>query len=158
MLLAIGALAGIIVGFLPLVSVSVQLQAPGGDNMFQIPGFEAQFNQPLVATRNTVLVVGNWRGTLGLIGYIAALVLAFVLYPPTGLGQKNLCWITVGVGILNVVLAIWLLVLALDAGHANLFGMGSVNATIGIGAILNVLAAAAVTAGAFLKARQERLI
>ena len=55
-------------------------------------------------------------------------------------------------------LALWLLVLALN-GSAGLSGFGgSFQITVGIGAILNLLAGAAVAAGGFLKAREEKLI
>jgi hypothetical protein len=157
-LMAIGAVAGIIVAFLPLASVSIELQGPGGANVFGIPGFQGGANQPFMRTNNTVMVVDNWRGKIGLVGYLAALVLAFALYPPNGLRQKELCWAAVGVGLLSVVLAIWLLILALDTGGANLMGMGMVKTTVGIGALLNVVAGAVVAAGGFLKARQETLI
>ena len=53
-LMALGAVAGIVVAFLPF-----------GD-----PG---------------LIVMDDWRGTVSLAGYLAALVLAFVLYPPSDL-------------------------------------------------------------------------
>jgi hypothetical protein len=114
---------------------------------------------PAVSVNKTIMVVEDWRGMIGLAGYLAALVLAFVLYPPHGLGQKALGWAAVGVGLLVAVLAIWLLVLALDTGSAvNLGGLGSVKATAGIGAFLNVVAGVVVATGGFLKVREEKLI
>jgi hypothetical protein len=92
------------------------------------------------------------------VGYLATLALAFVLYPPNGLGQKALGWAGVGVGAFIALLALWLLILALNgsAGVAT-FG-GSFKISVGFGAILNLLAGAAVAAGGFLKAREEKLI
>lgn len=158
-LMAIGGLAGIIVAFLPFMSVSVQME---GDP-FGMLGGQGGGNQPTISitpmsVNQTAMVVENWRGMIGLVGYLAAFVLAFVLYPPNGLGQKALCWRGVGVGLLVAVLAIWLLVLALDTGSADLMGMGSVKSTVRIGAFLNVLTGVAVVAGGFLKAREEKLI
>jgi hypothetical protein len=111
-----------------------------------------------MSVNKTAMVVENWRGKVGLVGYVAALVLAFVLYPPQGLAQKALSWAAVGAGLLVAVLAIWLLVLALDTGSADLMGIGSVKASVGVGAFINVLAGAAVAVGGFLKAREEKLI
>jgi hypothetical protein len=146
MLLAIGGIAGIIVAFLPLATASVAVENP----MFNPLG--------AVAVGQTVKVVDNWRGVLCLIGYVAAVILAFVLYPPTGLRAKPLSWAAVGVGLLTAVLAIWLLALALDSsGGAGMMGI-SVSTRAGVGAFLNVVTAAAVTAGGLLKAREERLI
>src|SRR5262245_56495053 len=45
-LLLFGAVAGIIAAFLPLAAVSVELQGPGGANIFPIPGFQGKTNQP----------------------------------------------------------------------------------------------------------------
>ncbi len=160
-LMAIGGLAGIIVAFLPFMSVSVQMEGAG--DPFGMLGGRGGGNQPTISitsmsVNETAMVVENWRGMVGLVGYLAAFVLAFVLYPPNGLGQKALCWRGVGVGLLVAVLAIWLLVLALDTGSADLMGMGSVKSTVRIGAFLNVLTGVAVVAGGFLKAREEKLI
>jgi hypothetical protein len=154
-LLAIGGVAGVVVAFLPLASVSLQVQGPGGINLLEMMGGA---NQPLMSATKTTMVVEDWRGKVGLAGYVAALILAFVLYPPNGLGQKALCWAAVGVGLLVAVLAIWLLFLALDTRSADLMGMGSLKATVGIGAVLNVVAGALVAAGVFLETREERLI
>jgi len=154
-LLAIGGLVGAIAVFLPLLSMSIQMQAPGGANVF---GGKGGVNLPAVSTSQSVMVVGDWRGVLCLVGYLAALALAFVLYPPNGLGQKALGWAGAGVGGLIVLLALWLLVLALN-GSAGLTGFGgSFQISVGIGAILNLLAGAVVAAGGFLKAREEQLI
>jgi len=104
------------------------------------------------------MVVQDARGVLCLVGYLAALALAFVLYGPNGLGQKALGWAGAGVDAFIALLALWLLVGALN-GSAGLTGFGSsFQITVGIGAILNLLAGAAVAAGGFLKAREEKLI
>jgi hypothetical protein len=154
-LLAIGGLVGVIAVFLPLLSMSIQMQTPGGVNLV---GAKGQVNLPAVSSSQSVMVVRDWRGLLCLVGYLAALALAVVLYPPNGLGQKALCWAGVGVGALTALLALWLLVLALN-GSAGVMGIGgSFQITVGIGAILNLLAGAAVAAGGFLKAREEKLV
>jgi hypothetical protein len=151
-------LAGIIVAFLPLVSVSIQMRGPGGADPLGMLGGLGGGGQTGVSVSKTAMVIDDWRGKVGLVGYLAALVFAFVLYPPEGLGQKALAWVGVGIGVLVAVLAIWLLVLALDTGGANLMGMGSVKASAGFGAFLNVVAGGVVAAGGFLKAREEKLI
>jgi len=148
-LLAIGGLVGVIAVFLPLLSMSLQM--PGGAQLF---GGKGGVNLPAVSTSHSVMVVGDARGVLCLVGYLAALALAFVLYPPNGLGQKALGWAGVGVGALIALLALWLLLGALN-GSGGLMGF---QVTVGIGAILNLLAGAAVAAGGFLKAREEKLI
>jgi hypothetical protein len=137
-LMAIGGLVGILATFLPLVSVSVEVG--------------------MVSVSQKVAVAENWRGKVCLAGYVAALVLVFVLYPPNGLAQKALAWAGFVVGLVIAVLAVWLLVLAMDSGGTSMMGMGSARASAGIGAFLNVLTAAAVAAGGFLKAREEKLI
>jgi hypothetical protein len=140
MLLVVGGLGGTLVVFLPLVSVWVG-------------GMEGRGS-----VHKTVMIVQDWRGKLGLAGYLAALVCAFVLYPPNGLGQKALCWAGIGAGLLVAVLAILLLVVALEPG--DLMGMGSVSTTVdlGPGPVLNIVAGLMVAAGGFLKAREENLI
>jgi hypothetical protein len=137
-LLAFGGAAGIVATFLPLVSVSIEMMG--------------------MSARQSVSVAGDWRGKLCLAGYLAAVVLSFVLYPPGGLAQKPLAWSGLATGLAVAVLAVWLVVLALDSGSTSMMGMGSARASAGVGALLNVLTAAAVAAGGFLKAREEKLI
>ena len=62
-----------------------------------------------------------------------------------------------GTGLLVAVLAIWALASALSTGSTNIMGMGSITASVGMGAFLNVLAGIVVAAGGFLKAREEKL-
>lgn len=155
-LLALGGLAGIIAAFLPLASVSLELGGQqGGFNPFEALGGNSGVN---LSVDKTVMVVEDWRGKVGIAAYLAAMVLAFVLYPPTALGQKGHCWAGVGVGLVVVVLAIWLLIVVFDSSSTNLMGMVGIKAKAGIGAFLNLLAGAAVAAGGFLKAREEKLI
>jgi hypothetical protein len=156
-LLAIGGLVGILTMFLPLASVSLQLQL-GGADPFGMLGSKLGDKLPSVSETKTAMVIENWRGKVGLAGYLVALALAFVLYPPTGLRQKALSWIPVGVGLVVAGLAIWLLVLALDTGSAEVMGLASVKSSTGIGAFLNVVAGVVVLAGGFLKVREEKLI
>jgi hypothetical protein len=154
-LLAIGGLVGVIAVFLPLLSMSMQMPTPGGANVF---GGKAGVSLPAVGMNESVLVVKDWRGVICLIGYLAALALTYVLYLPNGLSQKSLGWASAGVGALIALLALWLLASAFS-GSSSLSGFGaSFQVSVGIGAILNVLAAAAVAAGGFLKAREEKLI
>lgn len=153
-LLAIGSLVGLIAVFLPLLSMSMQVQPTPASKLLR---GKAAVNLPAISASHSVMVVRDWRGTLCLVSYLAALVLAFVLYPPNGLGQKTLGWAGVGVGALSALLALWLLILALN-GSASLTGFGSMfRISVGSGAILNLLAGAAVAAGGVLKAREEKL-
>jgi hypothetical protein len=148
-ILAIGGLVGLVAVFLPLLSVSLQMPTPGGKGGVSIPG---------LGVSRSVLVVGDWRGVICLVGYLAALALTYVLYQPNGLSQKSLGWAGAGVGALLALLALWLLVAALN-GSSSLSGFGaSLRVSVGFGAILNLLAAAAVAAGGVLKAREEKLI
>jgi hypothetical protein len=154
-LLAIGGLVGVIAVFLPLLTMSMQLSTPGGGNLF---GGKGGVSLPAVSSSQSVLVIGDFRGVLCLLGYVAALALAYVLYPPSGLGQKALGWAGLGVGGFITLLALWLLVGALN-GSAGMMGFGaSFKISVGLGAILNLLAAATVAAAGFLKAREENLI
>lgn len=140
-LLLIGGLAGVIVSFLPLISVTINM-----------PG--------VVAGGDSAMVVEDWRGKVCLLGYIGAVVLTLALYPPGGLKQKPLCWAAVGVGVMVTVVAFWLLILALDSvppDAAALIG-DSFKVSPGIGAFLNVVTGALVAVGGFLKARDEKLI
>jgi hypothetical protein len=135
-ILGIGAVLGIIVSFLPLISVSIDMG--------------------IMKSRQSALVVQDWRGVICLLGYAGALALVFFLYPPSGLDQKGLAWAAVGVGGLVTLLALWLFMLAIS-GSSNMAIFGSLKVTPGIGAFLNVLTAGAVAAGGFLKAREEKL-
>ena len=153
-ILAIGGLVGIIAVFLPLLSMSMQMPTLGGANVI---GGKVAVSLPAVSSSQSVMVVRDWRGVLCLVGYLAALALAVVLYLPNGLAQKGLGWAGVGVGAFIALLALWLLILALN-GSSSLTGFGaSFKISIGVGAILNLLAAAAVAAGGVLKAREEKL-
>src|SRR5438105_1001673 len=91
-LLAIGGLCGIIVAFLPVVSVSVQMPGGAAVNPFGMQGNPAGINVSGMSLSKTVIVAENWRGMLCLACYVASLVLALVLYPPGGLSQKSLVW------------------------------------------------------------------
>ncbi len=146
-LLAIGGLVGVIAVFLPLVSMSIQLDTAG-------LGGKGGANVAGLSSSHSVMVIGDFRGILCLVGYLAALALTFVLYPTNGLVQKTRSWAGVGVGAFITLLALWLLVTALS-GSGSLMGF---RISVGIGAILNLLAGATVAAGGVLKARDEQLI
>jgi len=153
-ILAVGGLVGILAVFLPLVSMSMEMSAPVGGRLAAKGGA----GLPSVSASQSVSVIRDWRGILCLVGYVAALALAYVLYPPNGLGQKALGWAGVGVGGFIALLALWLLIVALN-GTTSLGGFGaSFKVSVGLGALLNLLAAGAVAAGGFLKAREEQLI
>jgi hypothetical protein len=147
-LVAIGGLVGVVAVFLPLLSMSMQMPTLGG-NAFG----KAGVNPSAVSTSNSVMVIQDMRGVLCLVGYVAALAFAVVLYPPNGLGQKTLGWAGLGIGAFVTLFALWLLVAALGGSGA----MMGLKISVGIGAIFNLLAGAAVTAGGFLKAREEQL-
>jgi hypothetical protein len=154
-LLAIGGLVGVLAVFLPLLSVSIQMPASGGASVL---GGKGGVNLSTVGLSQSVMVVKDWRGVICLVGYLAALALSYVLYLPNGLGQKALGWAGAGVGALLALIALWLFVSALS-GSSSLSGFGAMfQVSVGMGAILNLLAAAAVAAGGVLKAREEKLI
>jgi hypothetical protein len=138
LLMGIGAVIGVISVFLPLVSMSVDM---GGMMNF----------------RGSAMVIDDWRGKAGIAGYIAAIVLTILLFPPQGRPKKELSAAAIGVGVAVALLALWLLAAALNSGGADLMGFGNARVGVGIGAIINLLAGAAVLAGAVLKAREERL-
>jgi hypothetical protein len=151
-IMVFAALAGTIVVFLPLLSISMSVQMPG------LKVNQLGANQLGLNNTKTTMVVEDWRGQLGMVGYIAALVLVFLLYPTNGLGQKSLCWAGVGAGALVALLALWLLIVVLNTGSSDLMGMATMKVTPGIGAFLNLAAGVAVAVGAFLKTREEKLI
>jgi hypothetical protein len=152
-ILAIGGLVGIVAVFLPLLSMSMQMPDFGGANPF---GGKGGVKLPAVSTSRSIMVISDGRGVLCLVGYLATLALAFVLYPANGLRMRNLGWAGLGVGGFLALMALWLLAAAFN-GSGALSGFGSFQVSVGIGAILNLLAAAAVIAGGFLKAREEKL-
>ena len=149
-LLAIGALVGVIAVFLPLWSVSMQMPA----NPF---GGKAGINLPTVSNSHSVLVIGDFRGILCLLGYLGAIALAIVLYLPTNPGVKALNWAILGLGGFLALLALWLLASAVN-GSSTFSGFGgSIQGSVGLGAILNLLSAATIAVAGFLKAREEKL-
>jgi hypothetical protein len=148
-LLAIGSVVGAFAVFLPLARVTVQMNAPGvtiemrgvqGTQPFPFPG----------AIEDSAKVVKTWQGQVCLLGYVAALVLSFMLYPPGGLTQKQLVWAAVGIGALVLALAFWVVVLVTSSTDQNMMGMGGIKTSPGVGGFINLLAAAAVAAGGFL--------
>ncbi len=156
-LLALGGLAGLIAVFLPLVSMSIQMGGSGGFKLFEMPGMFGRADHPAMNVNQTVLVAEDWRGKVGMAGYLAAVVLAFVLYPPQGSAQKALCWAGVGTGLLVALLALWALAAALNSGSANMLGVVGAAASPGVGGLLNVVAGLVVAVGGLLKAREEKL-
>src|SRR5260370_1403733 len=153
-ILAIGGLVGVIAVFLPLLSMSMQMPTLGGANVF---GAKGAVNLPAVSTSQSVMVVRDWRGVFCLVGYLAALALAYVLYPPNGLSQKTLGWAGLGVGAFITLLAFWLVIQAFNGSAGTMGVMGGFQISVGFGAILNLLAAGAGATGGFLQAREEKL-
>ncbi|MBY0228016.1 MAG: hypothetical protein K2W96_01920 [Gemmataceae bacterium] len=138
MLLAIGGLVGLIVCFLPAVTISI------------------------FGASATVMVVQGWQGKLGLLAYIAAIVFAFLLYPPGGPRKNPLTWAAVGAGGLAVLMALLMFIEVnnITSGSAVPGAAGAMlkaGGSVGIGTYLNFLTAGAVLAGGILKAREERL-
>jgi hypothetical protein len=151
-LLAIGGLVGLVAVFLPLWSMSMHMPANpfGGKTGVNLPGLNTSQSV-------RVLVIGDFRGVLCLLGYLGAIALAVVLYLPNKLEMKALNWAVLGLGGFLTLLALWLLVTALN-GSATLAGFGaSIQTSVGLGAILNLLCAATIAAAGFLKAREEKL-
>ncbi len=134
-----GGLVGLIAAFLPLVSFSAEMM-----------GF--------MRANQTLMVVNDWRGTVSLIGYLAALAFAWLLYPPRQSPAKPIAWTATGIGGVVLVLGIWLLINTFRSrGGGDMMGMGSVNLTMGIGSFVNLVAAGAVASAAMLKGREEGL-
>jgi hypothetical protein len=150
-LIAIGGLVGIVAVFLPLMSLTMRGPDVGG---FGFPGMDT----PSMRVSQQALVIDVWKGKVELAAYIAALVLAFVLYPPAGLMQKPLAWAGIGVGALAVLLALWLLISMLRVNNDAFAGAIGFSVSVGFGTYVNFLAAATVLYGGFLKAREERLV
>jgi hypothetical protein len=138
-LLAGGAALGVVAAFLPLVSISMDMM--GG----------------MMKGGGTSMVIDNWRGVATLLGSLACGAFAILLYPPRRSPAKNLCWAAVGVGVVVLLLALWLLIMAARTGSGmDMMGM-SMKTSMGIGGVVNLLAGAAMAAGAVLKGREERL-
>jgi len=167
-LLVFGGLAGIVICFLPIVSISLK---------------------PLLGPTETktVQAIDDWRGTISLVGYFILVMLAILLYPASGFPNKNLCGIAIGIGVLVFSLGIWLLILVYNSvktvqvGLEPAFGSfaflaggdpvrgilellraaslaGEVKVNLGIGAFLSLLTGASVTLGAILKSKREKLL
>jgi hypothetical protein len=134
-----GGLIGLVAAFLPLISTSMEMM-----------GF--------LSGNQTLTVVDDWRGKVSLPGYLAALAFAWVLYPPGRSPAKPLAWISLGVGVVLVLLGIGLLIDTLRSrGGADMMGMASARVTPGIGAFVNLAAAAAVAVAGLIKGQEERL-
>jgi hypothetical protein len=139
-LLAIGGVVGVIAVFLPLISFTMDVMGVAGG-------------------RHSSMVVDAWQGVICLIAYVGAIISAFLLYPSAGAVKKFPGWLGLAVGAAAALCALWILISAFRAtsNASDFFGMGGAKISVGFGTYLNVLAAAAVAAGGFLKAREERL-
>lgn len=136
-LLAGGGLGGLISAFLPLFSVSGNV---AGMNI-----------------ADSSMVIDSWQGKAGLIGSIAAIVLSWLVYQGKNV-NKNTLWIVVAVGAMVGIFALWILISALRARNSMAFGGMGMAAGPGIGSFTNAAAGLATAAGAFLKAREEKLL
>jgi hypothetical protein len=142
-LLLFGAVAGIISCMLPAFTVSVSggFAAIGGGNV-----------------RRSTLVVEDWRGIVGLLGFVGAILFCFLLYSPKGLPNKALAWVPIGIGVVVVLMSLLLLMAALRGSQsAGIPGVAEISASPGIGSFLYLITAIAITAGGVLKAKEERL-
>jgi len=139
-LLAIGGVVGVIAVFMPLISFTVDVMGVAGG-------------------RHSSMVIDAWQGVVCLIAYIGAIVSEFLLYPLPGSANKVPGWLGLAVGAAAALCALWIMISAFRAtsNASDFFGMGGAKISVGLGTYLNVLAAAAVAAGGFLKAREERL-
>jgi hypothetical protein len=148
LLLAVGGIVGIIATFLPLGTKTVSARAWGPFPFYGVNSAE------------TTRVASHYCGGICLLGYIAAVVLAYIFYASPGLRQKSLGWVAAGVGVLVAVMAVWLLVVAeLDArGSFGVTEVATTSVSLGVGAYLNLATAAAVAAGGIIRAHQDRLI
>jgi hypothetical protein len=121
------AVLGLVAVFLPAVTVSV-----------------AALN-----VSESVRVVADWRGKLGLVAYVGVGVLAgMMLNGQLEAARKKAlaCLIAAGA---SVLLAVWLL---LSIGSIGGAGLGSIST--GFGTYVNILAALALTAGSALQAKR----
>jgi hypothetical protein len=142
LVIAIGAAVGIVACFLPLRSVSFSAfgisQSSSGDKP-----------------------INDWRGVLGLLCYLAAIVLVVLLAVGSRAATKGFCWGAIGVGAAALLFALLLLSFTTSSGTTHISGMVQLDVSGGsspaAGTILNLVAAVVVAVGAVLKAREEKL-
>ncbi len=94
--------------------------------------------------RVSAMILDCWQGVMSFLAYIACGVGAWMLYRPEKhrLHQKMIYGLLGSAGLIAL-FALWMVIAARSA--------------LGFGAILNVLVAAAVATGAFLKAKEEKV-
>jgi hypothetical protein len=138
-LLVAGGFIGLLAVFLPLVSVSMEMMG-------------------LVRGNQTKMVVDDWRGLVSLVGYVAALAFAWLLYPLGRSPAKPLVWTGTGLGVTLVLLGLWLFIDTIRSrGGGDMMGIATASVTPGIGPFVNLAAAAAVAIAAMIKGREEGL-
>jgi hypothetical protein len=158
--MAAGAALGMVAAFLPLATVSMQMGGPTQQvtNPMQLMMGPMQQMMGTVSASRTVTVIDDWRGKAIVVGSLAGLAFAWLLYPPGRSPAKWMCWTAVGVGVATGLLAFWLFIDAMRSrGGGDLMGMGSVSSSMGIGAVVALLAGAGMAVGALFKGREERL-
>jgi hypothetical protein len=158
-----GAVFGILSGLLPVFSVSVsgrsepsESSSGGMYSLLQEVALQRS-RAPDVRASWSVLVGEDWHGAVGLLGFIATIVLFFILYGE-GIANRALCWSSVGICGLLVVLALLLLVKALSRSHSVEYPGLQVHANVGLGAFVYLIASGVALLGAILKVREEKLV
>jgi hypothetical protein len=112
----------------------------------------------------SALVWDFWQGKIELLAFIACGMLTYLVYQPTPhKQQRNLTFATLGSAGLAVILALWLFINVATSGNRSSVDAGpfkmevGVHVSIGFGCILGVVAAGLAAAGAYFKAKDERL-
>jgi hypothetical protein len=142
-LMLVGAALGVVSCLLPATSSTVS------GSLGQLAAIQGS---------RSVLVVEDWRGVIGLLGFVATIVLCFLLYGARGPGNRALYWAPVGIGAALMLLSVLLVVAVLRVSQtAGFAGVAEIKISPGIGAFAYLITAAVVTAGAVVKAREERL-
>ena len=122
-----------------------------------LPAMSVSGNFGGVSMGSTAAAINAWQGKLGIVCSIAAVALSWMLYQGKT-KNKNLVWVAVGVGSAAALFALWILIDCMRAGSSmNIGGMG-MSASPSIGAFTNAASGIATAAGAFLKAREEKLL
>jgi hypothetical protein len=129
-MIAGGSAVGILSTFLPLITVSAGIISASAS------------------------VIQDWRGVLCLLCYIGLLIMSFLLYQAKTPAQgRGFLFGILGAAGGAILFALLLLFAAMNSTGS---GFGA-SASIGIGTILNLLAALTVGAGAFMKAKEDKL-
>jgi hypothetical protein len=137
--IAAAAAVGIISTFLPAVSVSLEILG--------------------TKQSNSAMVIGDWRGKLGLLCFLAAGTILFLLIQKGAAASKNLLYGLLGACGLAPLLGIFLLI----GASSSMSGVPAearemVKGGVAFGAYLFLLCGLGMAAGGFLKAKEQNLI